>query len=230
MKYLNYRFWFILLLVGTFVLNIIQGLFTGIISDEAHYALIGANLDWGYFDHPPVVAILTRFSSLFFSGALGIRFAGIVLHIFTLFITWKIIGEKHPETKKIFFFFLIVSSFVMFTVYGFVTTPDVPLLFFTALFLYAYKQFLKDTSSKIVLFLGIAMAGLVYSKYQAALVIGFVVFSNLRLLKNGKFWISAILGLLLLIPHFYWQYDHGFPTFRYQLIDRATDFKWQYIS
>lgn len=229
MKNPKYKFWFFGLLLATFVLNIIQAIYTGIISDEAYYKLFGENLSWGYFDHPPAVAILTRLSSLLFPGFLGIRFMGVVLHILTLFITWKIIDEKYPDTKKVFFFFLIVSSFVMFTVYGFVTTPDVPLLFFTALFLYAYKQFLKDASPKIIVLLGVVMAGLVYSKYQSALVIGFVVFSNLRLLKNSRFWLAGILGIFLLIPHFYWQFDHNFPTFQYQLIDRATEFRWLYI-
>lgn len=229
MKNLNYKFWLFALLFAIFVLNVVQAFYTGTISDEAYYELFGRHLSWGYFDHPPMVALLTRISSLLFRGSLGIRFMGTVMHVFTLFVTWKIIDEQHPDTKKVFLFFLIVSSFVMFTVYGFVTTPDVPLLFFTALFLYAYKQFLKDASLKIVVFLGITMAGLVYSKYQAALVIGFLVFSNFRLLKNGRFWISSVIGLLLLIPHFYWQYDHNLPTFHYQLIDRATEFKWQYI-
>lgn len=229
MKKLNYKFWLIAILFAIFVLNLVQAIYTGTISDEAYYELFGKHLSWGYFDHPPLVALLTRISSIFFPGSLGIRFMSTLMHVFTFYITWKIIDDQHADTKKVFLFFLIVSSFVMFTVYGFVTTPDVPLLFFTALFLYAYKQFLKDASLKIVLLFGIAMAGLVYSKYQAALVIGFLVFSNVRLLKNGKFWISSVLGLLLLIPHFYWQYDHNFPTFHYQLIDRATEFKWQYI-
>jgi len=229
MKNLNYKYWFFILLIATFVVNLIQAYYTGIISDEAYYALYGAYLDWGYFDHPPAVALLTRTSSLLFPGSLGIRFATTVIHILTLFIVWKVIDEKPADSEKVLFFFLIASSFVMFTVYGFVTTPDVPLLFFTALFLYAYKRFLQKPKLGIILFLGFAMAGLVYSKYQAALVIGFVVFSNISLLKNGRFWISAIIGLILLIPHFYWLYDHGFPTFRYQLIDRATEFKLQYI-
>jgi len=229
MKNLNYKFWFVALLVGTFVLNFIQALFTGVMSDETYYMLYGAHLSWGYFDHPPAVAFLIKISSLLFSGVLGIRFMTTVLYSFTLFFIWKVIDEKYADKEKVLLFFLIAYSVVMFSVFGFITTPDVPLLFFTALFLYAYKQFLKDPSLKIVLLLGIVMAGLVYSKYQASLVIGFVVISNLRLLRNGRFWAAALLGLFLLFPHFYWQYIHDFPTFKYHLIERASEFKWWYI-
>jgi len=229
MKNLNYKFWFVALLIGTFVLNFIQALFTGVMNDETYYALYGAHLSWGYFDHPPAVAFLIKISSLLFSGALSIRFMTTVLYVFTLFFIWKVIDEKYADTEKVLLFFLIAYSVVMFSVYGFITTPDVPLLFFTALFLYAYKFFLKDTNIKIILLLGIAMAGLVYSKYQASLVIGFVIISNLRLLRNGTFWAAALLGLLLLFPHFYWQYIHDFPTLKYHLVDRASEFKWWYI-
>jgi hypothetical protein len=217
------------LLIAVLVVNLFQAYYTGIISDEAYYELYGEHLSWGYFDHPPLVAILTWVSSILFSGTLGIRFITTLVYVFTIYIIWKVVDEKHPDTNKVLFFFLVVSSFALFTVYGFVTTPDVPLLFFVALFLYLYKQFLKEASLKIAFFLGIAMAGLVYSKYQASLVIGLVILSNIRLLGNGKFWFSAVLGLVLLIPHFYWQYDHDFPTFDYHLIDRAGEFTWQYI-
>jgi hypothetical protein len=229
MKDLNYKFWFVSLLIGTFVLNFIQAHFTGVMSDETYYALYGAHLSWGYFDHPPAVAFLIKISSLFFPGALGIRFMTTVLYSFTLFFIWKVINEKKADTEKVLLFFLVAYSVVMFSVYGFITTPDVPLLFFTALFLFAYRQFLKDPSLKVILLLGVVMAGLVYSKYQASLVIGFVVISNLRLLRNGRFWAAALLGLLLLFPHIYWQYIHEFPTLKYHLVDRASEFKWWYI-
>ena len=80
----------------------------------------------------------------------------------------------------------------MFSAYGFFTTPDAPLLFFTAFFLYSYKNYLADQNWKSVVFLSLSMAGLVYSKYQAVLVIGFVVISNIKLLKSYKFWIAGL--------------------------------------
>lgn len=78
----------------------------------------------------------------------------------------------------------------MFSFYGFFTAPDVPLLFFTAFFLYAYKNYLTDQNIKNILALSISMAGLVYSKYHAILVIGFVILSNPGLLKSYKIWLA----------------------------------------
>ena len=225
----NYRVLFFILLSLWFLVNLLQASYTEVLSDEAYYCLYGRNLAWGYFDHPPVVALITRISSLIFSGNLGIRFMTVVLQPLTLLLIWRIIDDREPDNHKVYSFFIIAASICLFAAYGFYTTPDVPLLFFTAMFLLAYKYFLGDQSWRNVLFLSISMAGLVYSKYQAVLVIGFIVISNIKLLKSVKFWIAGIIALLLFTPHLWWQVVNDFPTFKFHLIDRSEGFKWAYI-
>jgi hypothetical protein len=73
------------------------------------------------------------------------------------------------------------------------------------------------------------MAGMLYSKYHGALVIGLVVISNFRLLRSYKFWISGILAILILSPHILWQVENDYPSFRYHLFDRSDEFKWRYL-
>jgi 4-amino-4-deoxy-L-arabinose transferase and related glycosyltransferases of PMT family len=221
------RFYY--LLAVWFVINLLQSLFTNLHSDEAYYALYAQHMAWGYFDHPPMVAVLIKISSLLFHGNLGVRFMTVVLQLFTLMLTWRLIDDKVADDKKVTLFFILAASPFMFAVYGFITTPDAPLLFFTALFLYLYKQFLNDKSWKLVIFLGIAIAGLVYSKYQASLVVGFVLLSNLRLLWRGKAWAAIGIALLLVFPHIYWQIDNHFPSFQYHLVGRAGGFQWKFL-
>lgn len=66
------------------------------------------------------------------------------------------------------------------------------------------------------------MAGMLYSKYIAVLVILFAVLGNLRLLRDGKCWAAVGLAALLMLPHLWWQYSNGFPSFTYHLVSRAT--------
>jgi hypothetical protein len=219
---------FILLLASWLLTNMLQAIYTEIDSDEAYYFLYSKHLDWGYFDHPPMVALLVRISSSFFNGNLGVRFITVLLQILTLILIWLQLEKKIGVNRSAFFFFIISASLVMFTVYGFTTTPDAPLLFFTALFLYGYKQFLINGNWAFTLLISITMAALIYSKYQGVLVIGFVIMSNIRLLLNSKFLIAIVLALALCIPHFYWQYTNGFPSFKYQLVSRSEPFKWDY--
>jgi hypothetical protein len=220
---------FFALLTAWFLVNLLQAIFTEVLSDEAYYYLYGKYLEWGYFDHPPMVALIIRISSLLFDGNLGIRLMTLLLQIGTLLLIWKIIDIKEPVREQVFLFFIIAASLPMFSAYGFFTTPDVPLLFFTALFLFAYKKYLEKQGWLTVFILSISMAGLIYSKYQAVLVIGLVVLSNLRLLKMYKFWIAGIVAILFLSPHIYWQFVNDFPSFKYHLLDRSEGFRWVYF-
>ncbi|MBP5708834.1 MAG: glycosyltransferase family 39 protein [Bacteroidales bacterium] len=226
---LSYKQIFLLLCLFWFVINIIQALVMDVISDESYYGLYGKYLDWGYFDHPPMVALWVAISSFLFKGNLSIRFLTVLMQPLTLFFVWKTIDHENPTIKEVVTFFIISASIVMFAAYGFITTPDSPLLLFTALFLFAYKRFLNKEDLTAMALLMIAMAGMVYSKYQAVLVIGFTVLSNIKLLKNPKFWFAGVMALVLLVPHFLWQVNNDFPSFQYHLVGRSSSFKIKYL-
>lgn len=226
---LNPNHLFLLLLFLWFIINIIQAVTTGVIQDEAYYHFYSEKLAWGYYDHPPLVALMVKISSLLFSKELSIRFMTVLLQLFTLLIIWKTINVKKATSKDVLTFFGISASVVMFVVYGFITTPDSPLLFFTALFLFSYKSFLKEESILNCLLLAVSMGGLVYSKYQGGLVIIFVILSNPRLLINYKFWLSGIASLAIFVPHIVWQVQNNFVSFMYHLEGRSRPFNISHV-
>ena len=229
LKRLNQGQLLIVLLLLWLLLNLIQAALTGVIYDESYYFHYSRNLDWGYYDHPPVVALMVRLSSLLFDGGLSVRFVTVVLQVFTIALIWKTADDQLVHNNNLIRFFAIASSIVMFVVYGFITTPDSPLLFFTALLLYAYKRFLANDSWGNSLLLSLSMAGLVYSKYHGGLVILLLICSNPRLLLNYKFWISGITALLLYLPHMIWQFENGLPSFKYHTTGRSRPFRFRYF-
>ena len=221
---------FLILSVCWFIINLLQAIFTEINADEAYYFLYGKYPAWGYFDHPPMVALLSCISAFFFKGNLGARFLTVLIQIPTLWLIWLQLDKKeNKSTKDVFLFFAIAASMVMFAVCGFTATPDAPLLFFTALFLYAYKRFIAEGRIVFTILLSLSMAALVYTKYQGVLVIAFVVLSNIRLILRPRFLGSALLAMLFVLPHFYWQFSNEFPSFKYHLLDRADPFRWDYL-
>ncbi len=260
-KIFNWRFCLCCGIFIWFVINLLQGIFTEIQEDEAYYALYGEHLAWGYYDHPPMVGLMTFLSSIFFSGTLGVRFFTIVASCLSLWVMWLIanpecfklglfesplsplkgVDAKHqlnnsklPTVSKLStlnskLFLIIAFSIVMFNIYGFITTPDASLILFSALFLLVYQRYLQDHTWKNALLMGLTMALMVYSKYHAFLLLGLIVLSNLKLLKDGKFWIACLLALALLTPHILWQVNNGFPSFRYHLAGRNEAFKWSYF-
>ena len=77
MKQKLFSFWPLLGLVT--LVNLIQAALTGLLKDEAYYAYFAKNLDWGYFDHPPMVALLALAAKLSWLGTLGPRFLSVLL-------------------------------------------------------------------------------------------------------------------------------------------------------
>ncbi len=215
----SHKLLFLGVLALVLIINLTQASQTNLLYDEAYYWYFAKDLDWGYFDHPPMVAAWIAIGQIFFDKALGIRLLAAFSYIGTIFLIWEMID--HPEKRKYLkLFFLIVFGLAMFNIYGFFMVPDTPLIFFAALFLYAYKNFIKDENWFATLLMGFSMAGLMYSKYHGLLLIVFIVLSNLKLIWNKKFIVAALFGLILFVPHFYWLYEHDFVSVRYHLFER----------
>jgi len=212
---------FMYLLGAILVINLLQAHFTELIFDEAYYWYYAQNIAWGYFDHPPMVAWLIKLSSVFFNGELGVRFMSCILSAATFILLWLLVD--HPKKKKfLFHFFAVAFSMTLLNAYGFFTLPDTPLLFFTTFFLWVYKKFIALPAASLALLLGIVMAAMMYSKYHAVLVIIFVLFSNIKLIKNKYAWLAVIVALLCYSPHFLWLYDHDFVSIKYHLFERPN--------
>lgn len=212
---------FLYLLGAVLILNLLQANFTNLIFDEAYYWYYAKNLAWGYFDHPPMVAWMIRISSFFFDGELGVRFMSTLLSIGTMLLLWATID--HPKKKDyVLHFFVVTFSMTLLNAYGFFTLPDTPLLFFTALFLYVYKRFIASPSVLLAIILGVVMAALMYSKYNAVLVIVFVLFSNLKLIKDKYAILAVIVAFACYTPHFLWLYENDFVSIKYHLFDRPN--------
>ena len=230
-KIFNWRFCLCCGIFIWFLVNLLQGIFTEIQEDEAYYALFGEHLAWGYYDHPPMVALMTFLSSILFSGTLGVRFLTIIASCLSLWVMWEIADQVRNDAKKKkpVLFFVLAFSIIMFNIYGFVTTPDASLILFSALFLLVYQRYLENKSWKNALLMGLFMALMIYSKYHAFLLLGLIVLSNLKLLKDGKFWVACLMAMALLMPHILWQVNNDFPSFRYHLAGRNEAFRWSYF-
>ena len=217
------------------VLDLLCALFCEIHADEAYYRLYGQFLDWGYFDHPPMVGLMTAISgamvpetSLMLKN-LSVRLVTVLIHMATVYVVWKTIEEKvRNSPSSLFCFLLVAASIPMFCAYGFMTTPDAPLLFFAAVFYYAYRKFTTDRQWSTAILLGLSIAGMLYSKDIAVLVIAFALLGNLRLLRDGKAWAAVGIAIVLMLPHLWWQYANHFPSFTYHLVSRATSYQVLY--
>lgn len=196
------------------VLGLAQAGLTELLDDEAYYWVYGQYLDWGYYDHPPMIGLLIKMGYTIFPNELGVRLYPLLLNILSLVIIEKLIDKKNP-----FLFYTIALSIAVLQLIGFVAVPDIPLIFFTAVFFLCYKRFTGVTSVKNTLLLGLAIALLLYSKYHAVLIVFFALLANWKLFTKYQTWLAGVIALLLFAPHLWWQYQHDWVSFRYHLFE-----------
>src|ERR671933_566082 len=95
MKYLIHKNLRVLFYSVWLLLSLLQSYFTELQDDEAYYWVYSKFLTWGYFDHPPMIAVLIKAGTALFSKELGVRFFPIILNTLTLFLTEKLIEQKN---------------------------------------------------------------------------------------------------------------------------------------
>lgn len=196
------------------VLGFAQAALTELQDDEAYYWVYGQFLDWGYFDHPPMIGLLVKAGYSILPNELGVRLFPLLLNFLSLVIIEKLMERKNP-----FLFYVIAISIAVLQVTGFIAVPDIPLIFFTALFFLCYNRFAGERTLWNTLLLGISIALLFYSKYHAVLIVLFTLLSNWKLFTRYQTYLAGFIALLLFAPHLWWQYQHDWVSIRYHLFE-----------
>ena len=208
------------------LLALAQAASTELIADEAYYWVYSRFPAWGYFDHPPMIAFIIKSGYAIFHNELGVRLVCALLSTFTIFITESLTERKNP-----FLFYTIALSISVLQIAGFLAVPDTPLLFFTALFFYTYRSFIKNANWINTLLLAIAISLLFYTKYHGLLIVLFTFLSNIKLFTRWQTWLAGFFVLLLYAPHLFWQWDHDWVSFRYHLFEsNVSSYKFSYTN
>ncbi len=202
----------------------LQSLFTAthteLYVDEAYYWMYSQFPAWGYFDHPPGVAVMIWLGNFLGKTELAVRLVNSLLMTGILAVIYPVV-----QPRNVLIFCLTLFSFLTFHLSGFIALPDTPFFFFALLFILAYRKFLEKQDWYRWVLLGVSAALMLYCKYHGVLVILFVVLSNLKLLTNYRFYLAGLLGLVLFLPHIWWQVSHDFPSLQYHLVDRGSSYR-----
>lgn len=203
--------------LGWLFLNILMAALLDLNGDEAYYWMFGQHLDWGFFDHPPAIALLAKISGGLPGNHLWFRMPAVVLSAATHLILGKVVLERGWSINQ---FIIAWWCLPLLHLFGFVMTPDAPLLFALACFIWIIHKH-DQGSNRVLLFLPFVLAGVVYSKYQGVVVL------VLALLPWKGFWNWKFLGatlasVMLFLPHLAWQFANDWVTFKYHLVDRTS--------
>ena len=208
------------------VINLFQACATELFDDEAYYWVYSERPAWGYFDHPPMIAMMIKAGYSIFNSEFGVRLVVVLANAATIFLISKLINNRSDKL-----FYAIALSVVVGHIGGIIAVPDVPLLFFVTLFFLVYKRFLNKMSWLNCLMLGVSIALMLYTKYHGVLVVIFTLLSNPKLFTKYGTYVAGIISLILFAPHLYWQYVNGFPSVQFHLFERnAAAYHIEYTS
>jgi 4-amino-4-deoxy-L-arabinose transferase-like glycosyltransferase len=223
------------LLIAVFsLLRLFVGAASGLSVDEAHYALYGLHLDWSYFDHPPLVGWLQAAMLLFSDSTLSLRLIPIALFAatgFTLHIlTRRLFPNESPYLGCIAV--ALLQSALMFQLLGMAMLPDTPLLLIGLLFLISLQYALNEKRLRDWGLLGLLLGLAGLAKYTAitlglTAIIAVSFTHQWRQFLTLKPWLAIALALLCFTPIVYWNWQHDWLSFAYQLHHGTGDLHWK---
>lgn len=196
----------------------------GLSVDEAHYALYGFYLDWSYFDHPPMIGWLQALVLPVSQSDLALRLmpialfslSGLALYSFTLTLF------PHQSPWVGFVSVLLLQSGAMFQLIGLAMLPDTPLLLFGLLSVWTLHLILIQGREKFWLALGVLLGLAALSKYTAITLVltallGLMIHRQWWQFRTPWPWLAMLLSSLLILPILYWNAQHDWISFLYQL-------------
>jgi hypothetical protein len=228
----------VLTVVALLVLRLVAAAWTPLTFDEAYYWTWSKHLAFGYYDHPPMVAVVIRLGTLIGGDTeLGVRLVSILLALpmsFAVYRTAEMLfgGRRVAATATI-----LLNVTLMASVGTMIVTPDAPLLVASSFVLFCLAKVLETGRGAWWLAVGIAVGAALLSKYTAlffgpAILIWLIAVPKLRrwLLSPWPY-LGGIVAFATFSPVILWNADHQWVSFIKQLgRARVEDFTLRYIG
>ena len=195
-------------------------------NDEVYYLSYAQHLQWNYFDHPPMVALLIRLSTfnLYFHNELFVRLGSIILAAINTALIFNISKKIKDEKAGFIAALLFTASPYCSIIAGVFILPDAPQLFFWILGIHLLIQIIsleeldKKMNHKLLLF-GVVAGLCIMSKVHAVFLwIGFALYILLykrEMLSNIYLYISALISIAIVSPIIFWNIENSFITYTF---------------
>lgn len=228
----------VLVVLALVALRLVAAAFTPITFDEAYYWMWSKALAGGYYDHPPMVAVVIRLGTLIAGDTeLGVRLVSILLALpmsWAIYeTTWVLFGGRRVAATAT----ILLNVTLMAAVGTMIVTPDAPLLVASSFVLVSLAKVLQSGRGAWWLAVGLAAGCALLSKYTAlffgpAILIWLIVVPKLRhWLISPWLYLGGLVAMLVFAPVILWNADHHWVSFIKQLgRARIEDFRPVFIG
>jgi hypothetical protein len=193
----------------------------GIFRDELYYLSCARRLAWGYVDHPPLVALLTRaWTELFGDGLRVLRLLPALAVGGAAALTGSTARALGGGRFAVALAALATGLSPIWLSLGSILSMNAfDLLFWAALFRLLVALLAGGDPRLWLAFGGIAGLGLL-NKISIlflgfGIAVGVVVARRWDVLRERFFWMGGAVAALLFAPHLLWQQIHGWPTLEF---------------
>ena len=219
-------------------LRLVGATWTPLTFDEAYYWTWSKHLAFGYYDHPPAVALVIRLGTLIAGDTeLGVRLVSILLALPMSYAVYRAAvilfgGQRVAATATI-----LLNVTRMAAVGTLVVTPDSPLLVASSFIVLCLAKVLETGRGAWWLAVGAAVGAALLSKYTAlffgpAILIWLISVPKLRRWLISPWpYLGGVVSLLIFSPVILWNADHHWVSFIKQLgRSRVEDFKPVFLA
>jgi len=220
------------------VLRLGAAALTPLTFDEAYYWMWSKHLAGGYYDHPPMVAVVIRLGTMLAGDTeLGVRLVSILL---ALPMSWAVYrsaeilfgGRRVAATAAI-----LLNVTLMAAVGTMIVTPDAPLLVAASFVLFFLAKVLETGRGAWWLAVGAAVGAALLSKYTAmffgpAILIWLAAVPKLRRWFLSPWpYLGGLVAFAIFSPVILWNADHHWVSFIKQIgRARIEDFRPAFIA
>ena len=199
--------------------------FMGLINvmpEEAYYWNYAQNLDFGYLDHPPMVAWLIWLSTeILGHSEFAIRLPAFITWIIAAIFMFRLTANLCDRSAG-FRSVLLLAVLPIYLGSGFFITPDAPLYAAWVACLYFLERALVAGKHRAWWGVGVCMGLGMLAKYTVALL-GLATLTYLLIDRPSRRWllrpqpyIAAVVGVMLFSPVLFWNMRNNWASFVFQ--------------
>ena len=217
------------LIAYSMVLRLVYAGSIELLPEETYYWNYSRHLDFGYLDHPPMVAWLIKLGTAVFGQTeFGVRAGalccGAITSVFIYRLSLNLFGQLAALAAL-----LLVQTLPFFFLAGFLMTPDAALTAAWAGSLYFLERALIAQRPRAWLLAGICLGLGMISKYSIALLVPVtLVFmawdpAARRWWRRWETYVAALLAFLIFSPVLIWNAQHEWISFAFQTSRRLAE-------
>jgi dolichol-phosphate mannosyltransferase len=198
-----------------------------VMPQEAYYWNYSIHPDFGYHDHPPMVAWLISAGELVLgNGPAAVRLAALVCGLVVIYFTYRLARRVVDGEGAVVAAALAAVLPYFFFAGGGMMTPDAPLAATWAAALYFFHRALVGGERPAWLGVGVAMGLGLLSKYTivllapAALVFCLLDKRARECLFHPEPYLAIVVAMAVFAPVVYWNSIHDWASFKFQTQER----------